>query len=76
MAELSPVQRHAVGALGLDEEMWDTCTWHFVEDNYGKLKPPLQRAVTALGFDQKSWRLFAVVVRDKHADWLKRIEEA
>ena len=76
MAELSPKQRHAVGVLGLDEDMWNTCTWRVAEDNMSKLKQPVQRAVTALGFDKKSWVLFCAVVRFKHAGWLKRIEDA
>ena len=76
LSELTSVQKAAVIELGLNEEEWDTATWHVKEDKMVKLKPAEGRAVTALGFDSQSWYLFCAIVRSKHAAWLKRIEEA
>ena len=76
LSELTAVQKAAVIELGLNQEEWDTATWHVNEDQMNKLKPAEKRAVIALGFDQKSWYLFCAIVRSKHAGWLKRIEEA
>ena len=76
LSELTANQKAAVIELGLNEEEWDTCTWHVYEDEMNKLKPAEKRGVIALGFDRKSWYLFCAIVRSKHAGWLKRIEQA